>query len=315
MIEYITITIILITILLLTYKKEGLVDITATPKISQKKNDTNDTTILKTNSKDFIAAKFHQDYTDVITAINNISPNQRQIFNINNIPCKVSKNVDLDEVERIIEDFIDSINKEVKEHVPSIRNVNSGWDENLPEPHVMDGFEKVQQQLGLPISIYNRPVMKTKVKLVAFSNVIKYETENEIRYICEISIVKEKIKDELVIKCSFVLNKDLNKSQVIIEDISVMGFNTSQGLDTNRVLSDDFYMFDSLEKNNMISREEISNELLKKYDLKRKIMQERIDGDYPEERMKYNTPSPTTYDSYQVTQTILDDMYSEKKFN
>lgn len=315
MLVYISLIIIAIIILYLLYhKKENLIDIPNTSTTDSEYIEPTTKKVKQTDEKNFVPAKYHQDYIDVITAFNNLSPNQRQVFNINNVPCKVSKNVDLDKVEKIISDFINNVNNEIKEHVPSVRSVNSGWDENLPEPQIMSGFEKVQKQLGLPISLYNKPIMKTNIKFISYAGVVKYETENEIKYTCEIVISKGKVKDDLVIQVSFVLVKGLAKEQVILEDITVLGFNTSQGLEVNRVLSDDLYRFDSLDKNNVISREEIAGELMKKYNLKRKIMQERIDGDYPEDREKYDTPSPATYDSYKVTQTIMDDMYGDKQF-
>jgi hypothetical protein len=81
-----------------------------------------------------------------------------------------------------------------------------------------------------------------------------------------------------------------------------------------RVMADDMYYFDSLEKNNMITGKNVIDELQKKYAIRRKLMQERIDSVDPETREKYDTPSPATYAAYQTTQTIYDDMNGEKKF-
>jgi len=63
----------------------------------------------------FIEAMFHSDYMDVITSFNNLSPNQRQIFNINNVPCKVTKDSDITKVGEIIGDFIESLNDDIQE--------------------------------------------------------------------------------------------------------------------------------------------------------------------------------------------------------
>lgn len=266
----------------------------------------------------FIEAMFHADYMDVITSFNNLSPNQRQIFNINNVPCKVTKDSDIAKVGEIIGDFIKSLNNDISKNVPLIHNASSGWDEVLPEHSCESGWEKVQRQLGLPTSLFNKPKMNTVVKLVQFSNVVKYETENEIKYICKVVIVKNKVLDKLVIKISIVIPKGLtgDGTNVILENIAVMGYLTEQGLGTDRLTTDDFYYFDSLEKNNMITGKTVATEMMKKYDVKKKVMQERVDGmDLDTQEKYYNSPSPSEYDTYKMTQTVFDDMFGEKKFN
>lgn len=269
----------------------------------------------------FIEAMFHQDYMDVITSFHNISPNQRQIFNINNVPCKVTKETDVKVVGKIVSDFIDVVNQDIAKNVPLYHTPNSGWDETLPEHAEKSGWEKVQESLGLPKSLFNKPVMNTKVKLVNFSEITKYETENEIKYTCKIVIVKDKVKDKLVIKTSFVHPKGLvEQSNIVIEDVAILGFLTNQGLRSDRMPLDNFYYFDNLERNNMISGERVANELMKKYDLRQKVMQERVDGMELDVQEKYaQTPSPVEYDSYKVTQTVIDDIldntYGKKKFD
>jgi len=264
----------------------------------------------------FIEAMFHADYMDVATAFNNLSPNQRQIFNINNVPCEVTKDTDIAVVGEIVNDFIKSVNDNIQTSVPLIHTVNSGWDETLPEHTGLSGWEKVQKQLGLPTTLYNKPKMNTNVKLICFNNIVKYETENETKYVCKIVIQKNKVKDKLVIKVSFVLPKGLKNTNVIIETISILGYTTTQGLGTDRTSTDDFYYFDSLEQNNMLTGKTVARELMKKYDVKKKIMQERIDGmDLDTQEKYHDTPSPSSYDSYRATQTVFDDMFEKKKFD
>lgn len=264
----------------------------------------------------FYSAKYHQDYMDVITAINNLSPNQRQVFNINNVRCTVTKDVDENIVRDIAKDLIITINEEIRSNVPTVRSVNSGWDEALPDPNMESGFEKVQGQLGLPKSLYNTPLMKTPISLVSFSNITKYETENEIKYKFKLTISKKTTLDKLVLWISVVNAKNISgKSRLIIENIDVDGYITPMSDGVDRVLSDDFYYFDNLENNNMITGKKVLDELNKKYAIKRKIMQERIDNVNPEEREKYDTPSPSEYASYQTTQSIYDDITTDKIFS
>jgi hypothetical protein len=266
----------------------------------------------------FIEAKFHSDYMDVITSFNNLSPNQRQIFNINNVPCAVTKGVDVSKVGGIVDEFIGSLNEDMRNNVPTSRTSSSGWDEILPEHSGESGWEKVQRQLGLPISLFNKPKMNMPVKLTQFSDITKYETENETKYACKIIIAKKKVKDELVVKLSFVVPKGLTNSRtnIIIEHIDVIGYITSQGLGMDRLETDDFYYFDSLEKNNMITGKTVATEMMKKYNIKKKVMQERIDGmDIDTQEKYYNTPSQTEYDTYKMTQTVFDDMFGQKNFD
>jgi len=265
-----------------------------------------------------IEAMFHQDYMDVITSFGNISPNQRQIFNINNVPCKVTQETDVSDVGDIVGQFIETLNNDISKNVPLVHTVSSGWDEQLPEQTNESGWEKVQRQLGLPTSLYNKPKMNTHVKLVQFSNITKYETENEVKYKCKIVIMKKKVHDKLVIQVEFVIPKGLinDGTNVIIETIHVLGYLTEQGLGTDRIKTDDFYYFDSLEKNNMITGKTVANELMKKYNLRKNVMQERIDGmDIDTQEKYYNSPSPAEYDTYKLTQTIFDDMKSHNQFN
>jgi hypothetical protein len=265
----------------------------------------------------FIEAQFHQDYMDVISAFNDISPNQRQIFNINNISCQVTHGGDIETVGKMVNDFVDSINNDIHKNVPLVHTANSGWDEVLPEHSEKSGWEKVQESLGLPISLYNKPKLNTKVHLVQFFDVTKYETEKETKYTCKIVISKEQVKDKLVIQVSFVHPIEIKDvTNIILETISVVGFLTTHGSSTDRIPTDDFYYFDSLEKNNMITGRTVATELMKKYKLRQDVMQEQIDGMELDVKEKYaESPTNADYNSYKVTQTIFDDMLYDKVYD
>lgn len=273
----------------------------------------------KTHTKinpNFIEAMFHKDYMDVLTSFGNLSPN-RQIFNINNVPCKVTYNDDIQIISDIIYDLITSINDDIAKNVPLTHTVSSGWDEQLPENMSESGWEKVQKQLGLPPSLYNKPVMNTRVSLVRFSNAIKYETDSEVKYKCNVVVRKNKVRDKLVFCAEVVIPKGLfgGSQNVVIETLTMLGYLTEQGLGTDRLPTDDLYYFDCLEENNMITGKTVVNELMSKYNIKRKLMQERIDGmDVDVQDIHNNVPSPAEYDTYKVTQTIFDDIKHEQKY-
>lgn len=313
MLEYILIIIIAIIIVLwMVHKKQSTKH---TQSQSQKKQSTvlEPASVVVATKPDeyFTDAKFHIGYVDVINAFNNLAPNQRQIFNINNVPCKVTNDYNNKEITEMLNDFVESVNKDIKVNVMSVHSVNSGWDEQVFEPEIKSGWDKVQESLGLPATLYQRPAVKTHVSLDGFSNVVKYETENEIKYDVRIVLSKEKIKDKLVIKGSFVIVKGIlgNEARVLIETLDILGFLTSQGMGTDRIDLDNYYYFDSLEKNNMLTGKTIEKELMKKYDMRRKVMQERIDNSDMDVKEKYATsPSPSDYDTYKMTKNIIDDM-------
>ena len=313
------IIIVIVAIILIKRRKvapekevETLIDIEDVPNINKAPR------LAPKINPNFIEAKFHSDFMDVISAFNDISPSQRQIFNINNVPCDVQKGVDVERVGEIVQEFINELNEDIKKNVPLIHTANTGWDEVVPEHTVESGWEKVQRQLGLPTSLFNKPKMNTSVSLESYSHVIKYETENEIKYSCKVVLAKDKVKDKLVIQISIVQPKGMDKNQVIIETIDILGYLTEQGLGVDRQKTDDFYYFDSLDRRegNILTGDVILQELVKKYDMKQQVMQERIDGMDMDVKDKYRTsPSPAAYDSYKLTQTIIDDMTKDKKFN
>jgi len=318
MITFALVIVIIILFILIVTQYISTKQISSVEKMTSSDNDYDDNSQdMKKIEPNFVEAHFHQDYLDVITSFNNISTTNRQIFNINNIPCKVTHNVDVSDVGKIVEEFMDELNTDIIKNVPYTHTQNSGWDEQLPEKTVESGWEKIQRSLGLPPSLFNKPVMKTPVSLVQFSNITKYETESEIKYTCRVVISKKNVHDQLVVQCSFVLPKGMTNttSHIIIESIYILGFLTTQGLGVDRVPMDNLYYFDSLEQNNMITGKTVAKEMMNKFNLRQKLMQERVDNmDIDTQEKYYETPSLATYNSYKNTQTIFDDMFSEKKF-
>lgn len=320
MLPYILLIIIAFIIILWMIHKKRSVDVKSTIASARVQiTPSRPQEVIPNNPNEYFTdAKFHIGYVDVINAFNNLAPNQRQVFNVNNVPCDVSSNYDQKEVSEMINNFVDSVNKDIEMNVMSVHTVSSGWDEQLFEPSVKSGWDKTQESLGLPPTLYQRPAVKTKVHLIDFSHVVKYETENEIKYDARIVLSKEKIKDKLVIKGSFVIVKGIlgNEARVLIEAIDIVGFLSSHGMGADRIDLDDYYYFDSLEKNNMMTGKMIEQELMKKFDTRRKVMQERIEYSDCDVKEKYaQAPSPTEYASYQTTRTVIDDMKTEPVYD
>jgi len=281
--------------------------------------DVTDLQKITTNTQNriFTEAQFHSDYMDVITAFNNLSPNQRQVFNIDNQESNVSNVANLNETKDLITSFITNVNRYVKTSVPTTRTPSCGWDEPVPDPNIKSGWEKVQESLGLPGSIYDKFAGQSELYLVNTQNVTKYETDKEIKYECLLVIQKRNVSDQLVVNVQFVLTKGLNnpKVHVVIESINIVGFLSINGMGNERTEADDMYNFQNLEKDNMTPSNTVLKELVKKYELRGKLMQEKLDNMDPVVQATYEEiPHLNDYESHKVTRFITDDMLHPYKF-
>jgi hypothetical protein len=239
--------------------------------------------------------QFHNDYRDVMSAFNIISPDQKQIFNMANVPIQVSipKNR---EINSIISDFIRELNYNIKNEISDKLSINSGWNSPMPDKNMESGWDKIQKSLGLPTSVYNDPAPKSKVKLVKIDTAQKEETENEIKYLCNIILQKQNVSDQMVIQISFVMNKEFDdernilepkagckipftphkngtKSDVIIEQIFIVGFLSSSGMGINSdSANEDHYNFDKLERSDIVDPKFVMKEVERKYEQRTRDM-------------------------------------------
>jgi hypothetical protein len=280
-----------------------------------------------------VEIKFHNDFRDVQTALNNLVPSQRQVFNIPNIPVEIYK-PQKSEIQFMINDFIDNLNK-VLCTVPKERHVNSGWDESIPDPNMVSGSTKYRESLGLPPSLYDNPDMEKKVYLINVNDVDKYETEDEIRYIFFIIIGKEDVEDQMLLKASFIQDKKYNENtffddneeinHMVIEELTIVCFLTKYGeendphennIENYNYNNKDYYDFQLLDNTNVIDNNTIINELTKKYKQRMETNNYRLamldeDG--------FNTlpyvASTNDYDSYNATRSIIHDMKAPVAFS
>jgi hypothetical protein len=282
----------------------------------------------KINSN-FLYIKWHNDYRDVVTAINNLIPERKQFFNLPNIPVNYSE-PETAEVKNLVKDFIEVINKNLVEEVPSYRNPNSGWDEAVTDPNLESGWEKVQKSLGLAPSLYDKPAGKAPVRLVAIQLVQKYETEDEIKYSIDIVLGKESVEDQIVIKASFVQDKRPTRDEnnffytrtidlkVVIEDLYILGFLSNDGVDDKLNFdqgADKYYDYNMMEQNNLTDPKQIQRILMDKYRQRSQEMEQR-NALLDEEGQEFHAQLPNIYDFSNIkgTRTIFDDMNSPKHF-
>lgn len=235
-------------------------------------------------NKYFNETQFNTDYRDTITAFNNIAPSQKQIFNNSDFPVKFV-NPKVSEVKDLIRQFIRKVNLNVKNVVPETLTKNSGWDEYMPDQNVKSGWEKSQEALGLPTSIYTEPAKKGKVKLIKIDHIEKYATEEQIRYVTYLILQKVNVRDQMVVRVAFVLDNLIDERKffdsesdgenkyenvsVRIEQIFVMGYLTDTSFGS-KSKKDDFYNFEGIEKDGIMDQQEILKQLNQKYRARQK---------------------------------------------
>jgi len=286
--------------------------------------------VKKPLNNNFMDIQFHNDYRDVYTALLNIVPDKRQLFNIANIPITYSE-PELNEVKLMLKDFIAVLNENINTEVPLYRNPNSGWDEAIVDPQVESGWDKAQKALGLPVSIYEKPAGNAFVDIIKVNKIQKYETEDEIKYAINFIIQKRNVDDQMIIKGSFVQDKrpiqDENNffidakidMKVLIEDLFIVGYLSNEGLQSKQQQLDTdvgkklYYDIDHMEFNNLTDPKYVQKVLMDKYDVRLKETGLR-NALLDEEGQLFNKSLPNMFDFSNIlgTRSILDDYNSKK---
>jgi hypothetical protein len=283
-------------------------------KLTQKKRHIK----TKVNGK-YIDMQFHNNYRDVLTAINNIAPDQKQIFNMGNIPV-ITTIPNTHEVKNLIDQFIKELNNNILFKVSNTLTSNSGWDDLAPQKKIKTGWEKEQEVLGI-VDIYDNPVKKASIRLVKIIELEKQETEAEQKYLIKIIIQKKNVKEQMIIKLSFVIPKiisderilfknancgsdkyktdnpnsksqpdKLGSSNVIIEEIFVIGFLMDDN--ENNIMNynvNDFeeYSFQRMENNEILATSTVMKTLQKKFN-QRKLNDEQFKNSMDDETKKFH---------------------------
>ena len=230
---------------------------------------------------------FHNDYRDIYTAINNLIPGKKQLFNLSNIPVRYTT-PNPNEVKGILQDIISSINRNVNQEVTDVRNPNSGWDEAVPDPQMEDGWQKFMKSLGLAPSIHS-PITtkKGKLNLISIDKVQKYETEDEIRYIITFIAQKENVEDQIILKASLVQDKRMIHDEdnffvshnielrTGLEGVDIVGYMSDYGMDDKKnyvMKRDKYYGVDNMEYNDITDPKYVLRELSKRHNKIQSVM-------------------------------------------
>jgi hypothetical protein len=275
--------------------------------------------------------QWHNDYRDVYTALLNIVPDKKQLFNVSNIPITYSE-PELNEVKLMLRDFMKILNENILSEVPIERNPNSGWDEAIIDKNVqMSGWDKAQKALGLPSSIYEKPALNSVVDIIKVNKIQKYETEDEIRYVIELVIQKRNVDDQMIIKPSLVVDKRplenednffFNKKidlKVLIEEIFITGYLSNSGLKATQQQLDTevgktiFFPTEKMEFNLLTDPKYVQKVLMDKY--KQRSLETGLRNSLlDEEGQDFNKTLPNMYDFSNISgvRTIFQDQNERK---
>jgi hypothetical protein len=243
--------------------------------------------ILKSKQKRIVnpyllESQFHNDYRDTLNAIIIAIPKQTQLFNRSNLPIINVSTPSNKEVAPLIKNFIKEMNRVLDDNVADELHVRD-WKNNYGEKEYKSGWDKQQEKLGLPASIYNTPTKKEHINLIKVDNAERFETEDEIRYVVVLILQKPSAKDQMMLKVSFQINKqDINldreffekgknesETLIKIEEAFVMGFLTNNSFGKHSI-RDKNYNFDGITDGRIFSQKEIMkqlNEHRKQYEL------------------------------------------------
>jgi len=224
----------------------------------------------------FMEVQFHHDYRDTQNAIILLIPNQRQLFNRSNLPIINVLTPPNSEISPLVKNFIKELNRVIKNNVAD-EYVVRDWRNGMGEKEYKSGWEKQQEKLGLPGSIYNSPASKEPVKLLKVDHAEKFETEDEIRYTIFLIVQKPSAKDQMLLKVSFQIDKqDINLDReffakgkntmemiIKIEEAFILGFFTKQSFGKHSVRSE-YYNFNGITDGRIFSQKEIFKEINKK---------------------------------------------------
>jgi hypothetical protein len=253
-------------------------------------------------NKFFVSTQFNDSYRDVLTALNMVCPDQKIVFNLQTLPVTTTlydPNIAPPLiVVKLVGGFVNKLNKILKD-LPESYEVINDYNNYLPmttqlKKYVDDrGINKFYRDIGVDYNLYPDVPKNSPVKLIAITEMKQEYTEAETKYI--VSIVLQKIvktvTDQIKITVHFVMKNDplvgeglfgnidnVNDiKKVAVEFVFTDGYYTNdynvdyQSYENNygKKISmtdgdDNFYSFEDLGKNSMMSDSQIISQFNKK---------------------------------------------------
>ena len=253
-------------------------------------------------NKFFVSTQFNDSYRDVMTALNMLCPDQKIVFNLQTIPVTTTlfdpRIPPPLIVVKLVGGFVNKLNKILKD-LPESYEVINDYNNYLPmtaqlKKYADDrGINKFYKDIGVDYNLYPDIPKNSPVNLIALTEMKKEFTEAETKYV--VSFVLQKIvktvTDQMKITVHFVMKNDplageglfgnidnVNDSKkVAIEFVFTDGYYTNdynvdyESYENNngKKISmtdgdDNFYSFDELGKNSMMSDSQIISQFNKK---------------------------------------------------
>ena len=269
--------------------------------IKKYKYDLPPTLKTKKINKYFIDNQFNNDYRDVMTALVEISPNQRKLFNLQELPVQTTiyKTDPPLEAYKLVVQFINQLNIVIKK-LPETRDIINNYNNYLPmtsqdQAYVKNrGINQFYNEIGVDFNLYADVPINAPVELIDIVDIQKEYTVTETKFIISFVIKKilKSVQDQMKLTVHFImrnspieaesiLQQNLEdtdfKQKVAVEFIFTDGYFTNSfdspfekyGRDNNKISSpytDDgaFYDFNQLGKNELMSEHQIITELNKK---------------------------------------------------
>ncbi len=255
-------------------------------------------------NKFFMQTQFNDSYRDVMTSINMVCPDQKIIFNLQSLPVTTVM-YDLRKelppvIKKLVDQFLIKINKSITSLPESVDILNT-YNNYLPmtantKKYVQDkGINKFYKEIGVDYNLYADTPPNAPLQLIRVLGARREFTEAETKYIITFVVKKmlKSVTDQMKLTINFVLKNDPMEAdnmfsktitprltqQVAIEFIFIDGYYTndynadydcygngekSKKIDNNDG-DDNFFSFDALGKDTMISDNEVITELNKKY--------------------------------------------------
>ena len=250
----------------------------------------------------FISSQFSDNYRDVMTALHNISPNQRQLFNLQMLPVTTTLYDPAIEppleIMKLVVQFLTQLNKEIKE-LPESQEILNDYNNYLPLTSQMDKFVKNRginsfyNGLETDFSLYPSTPINSPVELIKILSSEKQFTESETKYVISFAIEKiiKSVTEQMKITTHFIIQNDPMEGENLFSNIENTNFNRTVAVeyifidgffsnkfnknfdcygndssDKKNTLCDmgNFYNFDNLNKNTMLSDHQIIKALNKK---------------------------------------------------
>ena len=281
---------------------DNVLDTNNNPK-NNKRDKKHNKKSCKTLNPYFINTQFNDSYRDIMTALNIISPNQKQLFNIQTLPVVTTlydpKKEPPLEVFKLVVQFIKQLNTEIQK-LPDSQEIINDYNNYLPLTSQVNeyvknkGVNQFYNEIGVDFNLYADTPINAPVELIKILEMKQEFTEAETKYVVSFVIKKilKSVEEQMKITVHFILQNNPLEGEnlfakventsftrpVAVEYVFIDGYFTNKfdvnfecyGKDNDKAntpYSDfgNYYNFTDLGKNSMMSNHQVITELNKKY--------------------------------------------------